>query len=374
MTRLISLFVLLSMGQRLGAADFKPIDDAVEAAIARGDCPGAVVVVLHKDQVAFRKAYGSRSVEPEKAPMAVDAVFDLASLTKPIATGTSVMLLIEQGKLKPEDKVARYWPEFGANGKEEVTAAQLLLHTSGLIADNDVRDYQDGRAKALERIAALKLEAPPGSRFKYSDVGYIVLGELVERISQSKLDEFARKHVFEPLKLADTGFKPNEALRNRVVPTGKRNGAIILGDVHDPRAHLIGGVAGHAGLFSTADDLTRYCRMLLNGGELDGVRILKPETVKLFTEPHEVPGEKTKQKQLRSFGWDIDTAYSVQRGDVFPKGEGYGHTGFTGTSIWVDPKSRTAVILLTSRVHPADKGDVRRLRREVATAAANALK
>src|SRR6185437_6968092 len=191
-------------------------------------------------------------------------------------------------KLRPEDKVAKHWPAFAANGKHDVTVAHLMLHTSGLIADNSIADYKDGREKAMERIAGLKLEAPLGSRFRYSDVGFIVLGELVEKIGGMPVDRFAEEHVFKPLKMAETGFKTATSFRSRIAPTGKRGGAIILGDVHDPRAFAMGGVAGHAGLFAPADDLVRYCRMMLGHGELDGVRILKPETVRLFTAPHEV--------------------------------------------------------------------------------------
>ena len=359
------------------APNFATVDSAVEAALKRGDCPGAVVLVVHKDEVVLRKAYGNRVVEPEKVPMTADAIFDLASLTKPIATGTSIMLLVEKGMLHPEDKVAKHWPAFAAKGKGDVTIAQLLLHTSGLTADNAEADYRDGREKALERIAALELEAPPGTRFRYSDVGFIVLGELVEKVGGVSIERFAKKHVFEPLKMNDTGFNPGEVFKKRIAPTGKRDGLIIHGTVHDPRAFLLGGVAGHAGLFAPADDLTRYCRMMLREGDLDGRRSLKAETVKLFTEPHEVPaGDKRSdppKKLFRSYGWDVDTAFSSQRGDHFPKGTGYGHTGFTGTSIWIDPQSQTAVIILTNRVHPADKGNAVRLRREVANAVADAL-
>lgn len=362
---------MLALLLSLLAPDFSAVDAAAEAAIKRGDCPGAVVLVVHNDEVVLRKAYGLRSVEPEKSPLAADAIFDLASLTKPIATGTAIMKLIEQGKLKPEDRVSKHWPAFAANGKDDVLVKHLLLHTSGLTADNALGDYQDGREKSFERIAALKLEAPAGTRFRYSDVGFLVLGHLVERISGTTLDGFAKQHVFDPLKMTDTSFRPAEQLRKRIAPTGKRDGAIILGEVHDPRASKLGGVAGHAGLFAPADDLARYCRMLMNGGELDGTRVLKAESVKLFTEPHEVPGGKG--KQFRSLGWDVDTGFSGQRGTVFPKGGGYGHTGFTGTSIWIDSKSRTAVILLTSRVHPSDKGETARLRREVADAVAEAI-
>ena len=352
------------------------IDTAAAAAIKRGEVPGAVVVVVHADAVVYRKAFGSRAVKPREVPMTVDTAFDMASLTKPVATGTSVMLLIQQGKLKPEDLVSKHWPEFAANGKDKVTVGHLLLHTSGLTADNAIADYADGRAKALDRIANLKLEAPAGTRFKYSDVGFIVLGVLVEKLSGTPLDQFAKKNVFEPLKMADTGYSPAGDLKKRVAPTGLRGGNVILGEVHDPRAFKLGGVAGHAGLFSTADDVARYCRMLLRGGELDGTRVLDAETVKLFTEPHAVPVLDKSGKDLkgkRSFGWDVDTSYSAPRGNLFKKGEGFGHTGFTGTSVWVDPGSKTAVIILTNRVHPNDKGNATPLRREVATIVATAV-
>ncbi|MDY3558445.1 beta-lactamase family protein [Gemmata sp. JC673] len=375
-----ALLMLLG-GQPARAADLDKtklaeIDAAVTGAIKRGECPGAVVAVVHADAVVYRKAFGNRSVKPDEAVMTPDAVFDMASLTKPVATGTSVMLLIQQGKLKPEDLVSKHWPEFAANGKDKVTVEHLLLHTSGLTADNDIRDYADGQAKALERVAGLKLEVPAGTRFKYSDVGFIVLGELVERLSGTPLDQFAKKNVFEPLKMTDSGYSPPVALNARVAPTGLRDGGIILGTVHDPRAFKMGGVAGHAGLFSTADDMVRYCRMLLRDGELDAARVLDAATVKLFTEPHDVPVADKAAKGLkgsRSFGWDVDTSFSAPRGDRFKKGEGFGHTGFTGTSVWVDPRSKTAIIILTNRVHPNDKGNASPLRREVANIVAAAV-
>ena len=358
-------------------AKLTAIDDLVAAALKRGDCPGTVVIVIHNDEVMFRKAYGLRAIKPEPIPMTADTVFDLASLTKPIATATSVMLLIEQGKLSPDDLVSKYWPAFAANGKDRVTIAHLLLHTSGLTADNAVGDYADGKAKALERIANLKLEAPPGTRFMYSDMGFIALGEVVEKVDGLPLNEFAKKHIFDPLKMSDTTFLPGEALKKRVAPTGLRDGKIILGEVHDPRSFKLGGVAGHAGLFAPANDIARYCRMLLRGGELDGTRVLAEKTVKLFTEPHSLPApmgkDGTTLKLARAYGWDVNTSYSAQRGEVFAKGEGFGHTGFTGTSIWVDPGTKTAVIILTNRVHPDDKGNVTQLRREIGTAVARAV-
>jgi CubicO group peptidase (beta-lactamase class C family) len=374
----VVLAALLAPLPARAAEPFAAVDTAVDAALQRNDCPGAVVLVVHRDKVVFRKAYGKRAVRPAPEAMTADTVFDLASLTKPIATGTSIMRLIEQGKLRPEDPVAKHWPAFAAAGKPDVTVAHLLLHTSGLTADNALADYADGRAKALERIAALKLEAPPGTRFKYSDVGFIVLGELVEKLGGAPVDRFAKQRVFDPLRLADTGYRPAGELLKRVAPTGLRNMMIIRGEVHDPRAFQMGGVAGHAGLFGSADDLGRYARMLLRGGELDGARVLRPATVKLFTEPREVPAASAKgkdgpKKLLRSYGWDVDTSYTAQRGDAFRRGEGFGHTGFTGTSLWVDPRSQTALVLLTNRVHPDDKGNVVRLRREVANAVAAAV-
>jgi uncharacterized protein YbbC (DUF1343 family)/CubicO group peptidase (beta-lactamase class C family) len=363
MFRLAGWCCLFAVGfasaQGVDAERLKKIDGIAEAAMKRGDVPGAVVVVLHKNEVVFRKAYGLRAKQPAEVPMTLDTAFDMASLTKPIATGTSIAVLIEEGKLRPSDKVSKHWPEFAANGKADVTVEHCLLHTSGLTADNAIADYKNGRAEAIKAIAGLKLEAPPGTRFRYSDVGFIVLGELVQRISGLPLDQFAEKRVFAPLKMTSTTYFPKDDLLKRTAPTGLRNGKIILGEVHDPRAFAMGGVAGHAGLFSTADDLVRYCRMLLNGGELDGQRVLGALSVKAFTEGKPVP-----PNGQRSLGWDVNTGFSSQRG---------GHTGFTGTSLWIDPPTQTAIIILSNRVHPNDKGNAAELRRQVATVVASAI-
>ena len=368
MNRLLSLAVaLVAISPAAAGGPLDAIDGAVEAAIAKGQCPGAVVVVVHRDEVVFRKVYGLRAKVPKPIPMTPDTVFDMASVTKPVATATSIHVLVEQGKLRFADKVAAHWPEFAANGKEDVTVEHCLLHVAGLIPDNSLKDYVGTRAEMLKRVADLKLEAAPGTRFKYSDVGFIVLGELVERVSGTPVNEFAAKHVFALLKMADTGFKPGDALKKRTAPTSTRDDESIVGEVHDPRAFALGGVAGHAGLFGTADDLARYCRMLLRGGELDGARVLSPAAVRRFTAPRPVPGG------LRSRGWDVDTSYSSPRGDVFAAGDGFGHTGFTGTSVWVDPASQTAVIILTSRLHPDEKGNVTDLRKQVGTIVATAV-
>ena len=358
--------ISLSHAQNIDRERLARIDEVAMAAIQRGDCPGVVAIVVHDDAVVYRKSFGLRSKAPD-VRLEPDAIFDLASLTKSVATASGIMQLIEQGKLRPSDKVAKHWPEFAANGKADVTIEQCLLHTSGLIADNSIADYKDGRAKAIENVAALPLEAQPGARFKYSDVGYIVLGILVERISGQPLDEYASAHLFAPLKMTSTMYKPKPELHVRVAPSGLRDGKIITGEVHDPRAFAMDGVAGHAGLFGSADDLARFSRMLLRDGELDGVRLFSPLGVKMLTEARTVPGG------LRSRGWDVDTGFTAQRGDLFPAGDGFGHTGFTGTSLWIDPPSKTAIILLTSRLYPNEKGNATELRRQVGTIVAGAI-
>jgi uncharacterized protein YbbC (DUF1343 family)/CubicO group peptidase (beta-lactamase class C family) len=356
----------------LSAEALAKIDVAVREALDRGDMPGAVVVVVHRGAVVYRKAFGQRSLQPEKTAMLPAVVFDLASLTKPIATATSILLLVEQGTLKVSDRLSQHLPAFRRKETEEITLAQLLTHTSGFIADNPVSDYQDGVDKAWQRLHALNPVVPPGSKFTYSDVNYILLGEIVEKVSGMPLDVFARKQIFEPLGLNETGFRPQGRLKERAAPTEKRGESWIVGEVHDPRAYALGGVAGHAGLFSTADDLAVYSQMLLNGGIYGGARVLKVETVQLMAAPREVPLAGGK-RGLRTYGWDMQTSYSSNRGELFPSGVSFGHTGFTGTSMWIDPASQTAVIVLANKVHPNGKGNVIKLRGQVATLAAKAV-
>ena len=352
--------------ERLRAA----LDDVIADGIRNGDFPGAVLLVGRGDQIVYRKAYGNRAVQPEKVPMTVDTVFDMASVSKVMATATSIMVLVERGQVRLEDRVTKYLPDFGANGKEGVTVEQLLLHTAGFIPDNSIKDYQDGIEKAFERIYALKPIYPPGTQFRYSDVGYIVLGEIVRVVSGRPLDRFAREEIFEPLGMKDTMYLPTEALKARCAPCEQREGRWMIGEVHDPRAYLMGGVAGHAGLFSTADDVARYCRMILNGGELDGRRVLKRETVEMMIKSRCLPDGTN----CRGYGWDVDTGYGAARGRIFKRGKTFGHTGFTGTSFWLDPENRSYVILLSNHVHPKDNGrPISAVRREVGTLAAALL-
>lgn len=365
-TAWISFAIFVTSTWAVHADDrFAPIRQVVEASIQRNDMPGAVIAVSQNGETIYREAFGKRAIKPQPEPMTVDTIFDLASVTKPVATATSVMLLIERGKLKLDGKVADYWPAFGANGKGALTLENLLTHTSGLIADNPLADYAQGRDAAFDKICQLKLQAQPGEKFIYSDVNFIVLGHLVELISGEPLDVFARKNIFEPLGMRHTGFKPNESLRAQCAPTEQREGHWMRGEVHDPRAYALGCVAGHAGLFGTADDLLLFARMLLEGGKsATGQQVLKPETIRLMTAPRPVPGGQ------RALGWDVNTSFSRNRGDLFPKGKSFGHTGFTGTSIWIDPESKSAVVFLSNRVHPDGKGNVNRVRNQVATIAA----
>lgn len=352
------------------------IDAAIASAIEERKLPGCVVCIGRRGKIALLKAYGNRRLEPSEEVMTTDTVFDLASLTKPIATATSAMLLVEQGKLKLDAPVASYLPEFAANGKGQVTVEQLFVHTSGLIPDNALADYAAGPEKAIERVFGLKLRTPPGERFAYSDVGFIVLAELVKKTSGQNVHEFSQEHIFQPLGMKETTYLPGEELRKRAAPTQKRGDAWMRGEVHDPRAFNLGGIAGHAGLFSTAEDLAIYASALLARGEYAGVRIMQEETWQEMTRPRKVPARSNDGQSsdgLRALGWDIRTGYSSNRGDGM-SAAAFGHGGFTGTGIWIDPEQDLFVIFLSNRVHPDGKGSVNPLIGRIGTIAADALK
>ena len=354
------------------AAGFDParlaaIDGLVEEMLAAEKMPGCVVCIGRRDGIAMLKAYGRRAVRPANEPMTADTVFDLASITKPVATATAIMRLVEDGKLRLSDPIATHIPEFAANGKEKLTVHDLLTHQSGLIADNAIEDYADGPAKAVERIWNLSPLHPAGTKFIYSDVNFIVLGQLVERLSGESVAAFAKRNTFEPLGMAETGYQPAEPLRARAAPTEERDGHWMRGDVHDPRCWKLGGVAGHAGLFGTATDLARYATMMLNGGTLDGVRVLAPETIAVMTRGWPIPGGG-----CRGLGWDKRSPLSSNRGDLLTE-SAFGHGGFTGTALWIDPALDLYVIFLSNRVHPDGKGLVNPLIARIASVAAGAI-
>lgn len=342
------------------------IEAVVSQAIDERKCPGCVVAIGRNSQLGYLRAFGNRALEPAPTPMTIDTVFDLASLTKPMATATSVMKLVEAGKLKLSDRVSQHLPEFGSEGKDVITVEQLLIHQGGLIADNSIADYQLGPATAWQRVAGLKLTAPVGTKFIYSDVGFIVLGELVRRVAGQPIDEFSKREIFVPLGMSETGYRPNADLRLRAAPTERRNNEWIQGEVHDPRAYLMEGVAGHAGLFSTATDVARYAAMMANSGEYAGARILKEETWREMTTARSVSSGK------RGLGWDMKTGYSTNRGTTMSD-RAFGHGGFTGTALWIDSETKLFVIFLSNRVHPNGKGMVNPLAGRIGTIAADSI-
>jgi serine-type D-Ala-D-Ala carboxypeptidase len=350
--------------------DFGEIDELVEQAVREGKTPGAVVVVGRQDSILFQRAYGERALLPVRREMTLDTIFDLASLTKPLVTGSLAAWLIERGELSPSDTVCKYLPEFSGQGKQNVTVEELLLHTSGLPPSNPLRDYRQGRQHARDRAIGSILEAYPGRKFIYSDVGYIVLGMLIERVTGEPLDVTARRVLWAPLGMNDTQYCRRLCDSPRIAPTelaSGRHASPIRGEVQDPRAYLLGGVAGNAGVFSTGEDLSRFARMLLGRGQLGGVRILSADTVQEFTEPRPVPGGG-----VRSLGWDVSSHYSRARGVALSE-QAFGHGGYTGTSLWIDPSQDLFVIMLSNRNHPFGRGNVLQLQGTIADAAVHAL-
>jgi SSS family transporter len=427
------------------APDFTPVSTLINQAIAAKKLPGAVVLIGHNDRVVFEQAYGDRKIAGEPGldgkpspaePMTKGTIFDMASLTKCLVTATAMMQLYEQGKFNFDDPVAKYLPAFAANGKENVTIRQLLTHYSGLPADVDLKDpwglAAPDKADGIRRAMESSLESKPGTIFKYSDINFITLGALVEKLSGQPLDVYAQQHIFTPLQMDGTyhtTFHPFDrvcglhktygaavaidpihpapvdqfcagdswtinSIRD-IAPTAHDNEGtpetnpnfdrLLRGTVHDPTTRRMGGVAGHAGVFSTASDISLFAQALLdkllhNTGPFP----LKQSTLQLMTTPQQPAtaqsgatiftpdGKTTTGVATRGFGWDINTAFSRPRGEIFPIGS-FGHTGFTGTSLWMDPTSNTYVILLSNAVHPRGNPPISALRGQVATAAARAL-
>ncbi|HEX4592978.1 MAG TPA: exo-beta-N-acetylmuramidase NamZ domain-containing protein [Bryobacteraceae bacterium] len=342
------------------------VDEQLNQAVKDGLIPGAVLLIGHDGQVVYRKAYGERALIPAREPMTEDTIFDAASLTKVVATTSSVMKLFEQGKIRLDDPVTKYLPEF-QEGHSPITIRNLMTHFSGLRPDLDLKPAWSGYESGIHRALIDKPAGPPGLRFVYSDINFILMGEIVRRLSGQMLSDFARANIFEPLGMKESMFQPPASLRPRIAPTeiDPATGQPLRGVVHDDTSRYMGGVAGHAGLFTTADDLAKFAQMLLDHGQGNGIRLFSPLTVQKFTTP-ESPAD---QPILRGLGWDVDSPYSSNRGDLFPIGS-FGHTGFTGTSMWMDPVSDTYVILLTNVVHPHRGKSLTSLRSRVATIAA----
>jgi SSS family transporter len=425
------------------ASDFTPISTLINEAVAAHKLPGAVVVVGHDGKVVFHEAYGNRKIAGEPGitnsdiaaePMTEDTIFDMASLTKCLATATAMMQLYEEGKFQFDDPVAKYLPEFGVNGKDKVTIRELLTHYSGLAPDVSLKDpwglSAPDKAEGIKRAMESKPDNPPGLKFVYSDINFITLGALVERLSGQPEDQYVQQHVFTPLKMTDTSYRSFDKTCGPTIRTGAAIEAgphptanirmacplgtwsplaldpetaptthddegnastnphfdrLTRGTVHDPTTRRMGGVAGHAGVFSTAHDISLYAQALLDKlTKNKGPFPLKQSTLKLMTTPQQPAtaqdgatiftpnGQPTKGIATRGFGWDINTAFSRPRGSIFPIGS-FGHTGFTGTTLWMDPHSDTYVVLLANAVHPRGNPPISALRGQVATAAAEAL-
>lgn len=343
---------------------FSAVDSLMEQAVAKGNIPGGVVLIGHNGKVVYRKAFGSRSLEPAREAMTTDTIFDLASLTKCIATTTSMMQLISEGRVRLNDPVRVYLPEFKQNGKEDITVRELLTHFSGLPEDLDLKAPWQGRDTAFTMAMQAKPKYQPGTRFLYSDINFETLGFIVEKVTGKTLAEYASENIFAPLGMKDTRFLPPASWMPRIAPTQYDDeGKMLRGAVHDPTARRMGGVAGHAGLFSTADDLAKYAQALLSGD-----RILS----RLAVEKMSTPQQPATAASLRGLGWDIDSPFASNRGELLPVGS-FGHTGFTGTSLWIDPVTDTYIIILTNAVHPNGHGSVVSLRAHIATAVASAL-
>lgn len=332
--------------------------------IAAGRVPGAVVVLGIRDRIVLRQAYGQRSMMPTVKPATVDTIYDAASLTKVMATSVAIMQLAERGKIDLDRPAATYWPAFAANGKGDITVRQLMTHYAALPAGIPTRAWS-GTEGALDAIVALKPLAPAGTRFVYSDVDFIVLGEIVRRVSGQPLDAYAARNIFQPLGMRDTGFRPSPAQKDRIAPADVEAGELRWGEVQDPIAYRMGGVAGHAGAFTTADDLAGFAQMMLSGGK----GVLKPESVATMTRPQSPPGGPA----LRGLGWDIDSPYAVWLAPSFST-QSYGHTGYTGTAIWIDPTTRSFLIVLSNRLHPDGKGNNLQMLRRISTVAGAAAR
>lgn len=350
--------------QEVQSANLNLLDSVVESAIQNHEIPGAVLVVGHDGRVIYRKAFGNRSLEPTRALMTVDTIFDIASLTKVVATTNAVMQLVDQGRVRLNDPVVKYIPEFGQNEKSDITVRDLLTHHSGLAPDLDLTHPWAGRDVGYEMAFASTPLAPPGARFIYSDINFIVLGALVERVSGIPLDSYCGQNIFVPLGMSHTRFRPPAEWLLQIAPTEyDERGQMLRGVVHDPTARRMGGVAGHAGVFSTADDLAKFAQFLLDGGP-----VLSSLAIQKMTSPEQPPTSPA----IRGFGWDIDSPLSSNRGELLPVGS-FGHTGFTGTSLWIDPTTRTYIVLLSNAVHPRGQGKAISLRAKVATAVAAAI-
>ena len=327
--------------------DFSKIDLLIINAIKDKAFPGAVVLISKNNKVIYEKGFGHLTYDDTSAIVTKNTVYDLASLTKVIATTTATMLCYDRGLFDLDAPVIKYIPEFGKNGKDNITIKNLLLHNSGLPAFIRFFKTTNNSDEVLNEIYSSKLSYKTGTETMYSDLGIIVMGKIIERVTGKSLDDFCKKEIFNPFKMTSTYFNPPDSLQYKIAPTELDNylrHRLIWGEVHDETAFLLNGAAGHAGLFSTAEDISKLVNVILNNGLYDGKQFIKPGTIKLFT-------TRYSDQSTRALGWDTKSEENSTAGDLFSMSS-FGHTGFTGTSVWVDPTRKLYVIFLTNRVYP----------------------
>ena len=363
-------YPLAPMAGRKSGAKFRPLAALVESRIADGLLPGAVVAVGRANGVAYLDAFGRRALSPRREPISKRTIFDLASLTKVMATAPLVVEHAIRGRLSLLDPVERHLAETRGSQVGSIPLHLLLTHTAGFTADNPIEDYAGSKADLLAAIVGEPLESPPGTKFNYSDVGYIVLQMIVERAERRRLDRIADVGLFQPLRLRDTRYGVRDADLARTAPTTLERGRWLRGRVHDPRARsrALGGVAGHAGTFGTAAEVARFCELILNRGSYRGRQLLSEESVRAMT-TNQCGGNVGVR---RGFGFDIESPYSAPRGRRFSRSS-FGHTGWTGVSLWIDPESDAYVVLLTNAIHPDGHKDLKAFRSDAATLAAEGL-
>ncbi|MFZ2147097.1 MAG: serine hydrolase domain-containing protein [Sedimentisphaerales bacterium] len=365
-TMLLTLLLCVATGcqpvqKEIRKQRFSEIDLVIEEEIEKGNIPGAVVFVGKQGDILYWEAFGYEVIEPCEEPIDRNTVFDLASLTKPIATATSIMILRDRKAIDLDGYVGTYLPAFACNGKEEVRIKHLLTHTSGLPAYTNVDDLKEQFGspcpeKVIDKICELEAISKPGEEFRYSCLGYITLAKIAEAVSGMSIADFSRENIFVPLGMKHTAYNPPVSWEKDIAATEIVDQQLLRGTVHDPLAKLMGGISGNAGLFSNAYDLSIYCKMLLNDGIWNGRRVLSPEAVAMLT---------TAQTDGRAYGFDVSSSYSSAKGSYAPE-KAFCHTGYTGTSIVCDPVSETFVIILTNRVHPSDQGTAKSVRSKVA--------
>jgi CubicO group peptidase (beta-lactamase class C family) len=323
------------------------IDLLINKSISDTAFPGAVVLVWKNGQIIYNKGFGNFTYDKNSEQVTTNTLYDLASLTKVVATTNATMICCDRKLFSLDDPVVKFIPEFGQNGKDKITIKNLLLHNAGLVAWKKFYEYYSTPEEVLNDIYASKLEYEPGTKMVYSDLGFITLGKIIEKVSGKTLDKFCKDEIFTPLKMNSTFFNPGDSIKKLCAPTEVDNywrKKTLQGEVHDETSAMLNGVAGHAGLFSTAEDISKLISVLVNKGKLEGDNFIKQSTVELFT-------KRYSEQSTRALGWDTKSEKGSSSGDYFSLNS-FGHTGFTGTSIWVDPDKNLFVVFLTNRVYP----------------------